>query len=59
MLAAKVTFDVATVCLIVAVVMFILACPHRVGAPIKGWFLPLGLAFFAFAFLTPRLGWAG
>lgn len=47
--------DAVTVFLFAAVILFILACPHRVGARIKGWFLPLGLACFAFAFLLPRL----
>lgn len=42
--------DASTFLLIAATVLFLLACPHKLGAAIKGWFLPLGLACFAASF---------
>ena len=42
--------DAGTFLLIFATILFLLACPHKIGATIKGWFLPLGLACFSAAF---------
>lgn len=56
MIAETVSFTWSLVFLGAAVVLFLLGCPHRLFAKskAKGWFLPLGLACFAFAFFLQR-----
>lgn len=54
MIAETVTFSWPLVFFGAAVVLFLLAAPHRVGVKVKGWFIPLGLACFAFAFFIGR-----
>jgi uncharacterized membrane protein YgdD (TMEM256/DUF423 family) len=52
MIATTIRVNVSLVLLIVAVALFILAAIPKVA---KGWFIPIGLACFAGAFLAQRL----
>lgn len=38
----------------IAVVLFLIAAPHKFGGRFKPWCIPLGLASFAFAFFVAR-----